>query len=193
MAEALARRERTPEVSQAQFLEFLDRYAAQDRYVEEAVADRKELRAEIKAAGIPLAAFDRARRDADASGEVREEIELWYRRLMAWLQKPVGFQASMDFAADGSGTAALSVHDLKTIDNAGYEAGKGGRRRDSCSYTPGTEAAQRWDQAWLRGQSELADALSDAPPKRGRGRPPGSKNRPRLVAPDESAGIGAAD
>ncbi len=196
MADPLSSQRHGANVSQATYLEFKDSYADADKAVADAVSERKDLRAKIKAAGIPLAAFDRSRRDSEKSGETREAEEIWYRRMMAWSQKPVGFQASMDLAASAGtdpGLAALSTSELKRIDMEGYEAGKGGRRKDSNSYTPGTEAYQRWDVAWLRGQAEIASTLGDKAPKRGkaaapapngekrgRGRPRGSRNAPKL-------------
>jgi hypothetical protein len=181
MADPLRSAQGSNQVSQAGYLEFIDSYADADKAVADAVADRKDLRAKIKAAGIPLAAFDRSRRDSEKSGEIREAEEIWYRRMMTWRQKPVGFQASMDMAAGGAvdpGLAALSTSELKRIDMEGFEAGKGGRRKDSNSYTPGTEAYQRWDTAWLRGQAEIASTLGDPAPKRGRGRPPKAAEAP---------------
>jgi ribosome modulation factor len=73
---------------------------------------------------------------------------------------------------------AVNVHELKRIDHEGEAAGKAGHHRDANPYTPGTEYAQRWDSAWLRGQAELAETLGPETPKR-RGRPPGSKNKPK--------------
>ncbi len=177
-------------VTQAAFLGFLDQCADSDREVAEAVAARKDLRSKIKAAGIPLKAFDRARKDGAVSGEVREREEAWYRRLMAWQNKPFGFQASMDFSSDDPDQQAVNVHQLKTVDNEGFDAGKNGKKRETNPYTPGSEMAQRWDSAWLRGQAEIASTLKpgSAPAaaanggRRGRGRPrtnPEASRRPR--------------
>jgi hypothetical protein len=205
MADALASRQMPgSNVTQATYLEFLDRYADADNEVRAAVDARKNLRASIKAAGIPLAAFDRTRKDSEKSGEIREHEETWYRRMMAWRHKPVGFQASMDLETDEPGVAALNIHELKRIDNEGFEAGKGGRRRDSNSYTPGTEAYTRWDTAWLRGQAEIAASTAKTPGAaeaaraaganggRPRGRPRGSgkKSREPAAAAGEAGGSG---
>jgi len=161
-------------VRQHDYLEFLDLYADADNAVKQAVAARKQLRDRIAAIGIPLPAFDRTRHDSEKSGEVRETEDRWYRRMMAWRLKPVGFQASMDMQTDDPNAAALNVHELKRIDNEGIEAGQTGRPRTSNSYTPGTEAYQRWDNAWMRGDSERESSGSSAgsdSPRRSRGRP----------------------
>lgn len=175
-------------VTQATFLQFLDRKRTVDQRVLEALADRKALDQAVKSAGIPVKVWKRAIVAAGQSGEIREEEDRWYARMMEWQLKPVGFQATMDPELDPN-RAALNVHTLKSIDLEGFEAGKGGRRRDSNTYSPGTEAHQRWDTAWLRGQAEIADTLKPtAEAKRGRGRPratggkaPNGKAGPHLV------------
>ena len=167
-----------PQVSQAQHFEFKDAYNEADEACRQAVAARKDLRAKIKAAGIPLAAWDRWRRDAQKSGEVRELEDAWYRRMMIWDLKPVGFQAAADFTTSDPNMAALNTSELKRIDGEGLAAGKAGHRRDANSYTPGTEAYQRWDVAWVRGQAEIASTLGDPAPRRGRGRPPKAATAP---------------
>jgi hypothetical protein len=196
MAKALSALEKPSDpfggITQAKYLEFLERYATADKAVSEAVADRKDLRAAIKAAGIPLKAFDRAQRDAGVSGEVRENEELWYRRMMAWRAKPVGFQPVFDFSAKDAGTAALNVAELKRIDNEGIEAGRKGHLRTSNSYTPGTEAYQRWDTAWLRGQGDIASTMAPAA-KRGPGRPRGSGTKTETTALTVREGGAAPD
>jgi ribosome modulation factor len=161
-------------------LDFHDRYDDADRRVAEAVAARKDLRAAVKAAGIRLAGFDRARRDRTRSGAEREADNAEYERQMRWLGKPVGTQAGFNFDAND--------FDLDGIDSEGERAGFAGKRRESNPWTPRTEAADRWDEGWLRGDAQRQDAEpeeeeeEEAPPQRRRGRPLGSKNRPKLVA-----------
>jgi hypothetical protein len=188
-------------ISQADYLRLLEQYDDADQAVADAVAERKDLRAKIKSLGVPLRAWDRARRDAEVSGEKRETEERAYRQMMAWRLKPVGFQASMDLQTEDPGLAALNTHELHFIDGQGFDAGKRGRRRDSNSYTPGTEAYQRWDTAWVRGQAEIASTMggngaSDAarethaaaaPAPKRRGRPPGAKTRNRKAAAQPAA------
>ena len=64
-------------VDPAVYFEFKDAYNDADEECRRAVAARKDLRAKIKAAGIPLAAWDRMRRDTQKSGSVRELEDVW--------------------------------------------------------------------------------------------------------------------
>jgi hypothetical protein len=196
MAEPLANLRNSSDVTQAVSLGFHDQYDDADRAVADAVAERKDLRKKIKASGINMKGFDRARADRVRSGSDREAEDFEYRRQMAWMSKPVGFQATMDDVVD-EGLAALNVHELHRVDNDGFDAGKNGHKRGNNPWTPGTEAFQRWDSAWVRGQAEIASTLSGkAPngagtataadaataPKRGRGRPPKAR-QPTHEAP----------
>ena len=161
-------------------LDFHDRYDDADQAVAEAVAARKDLRAAIKSAGIALSGFDRARRDRNRSGAVREAEHAEYLRQMQWLGKPVGTQAGFNFD--------IEERDLGDIDSEGERAGFAGKRRESNPWTPRTEAADRWDEGWLRGDAQRQDAEPEEeveeapPPQRRRGRPLGSRNRPKLAA-----------
>jgi hypothetical protein len=168
-------------VTQARFLAFLDGYNDADNEVKDATARRKNVQAEIEATGVPWASFKKMRRDIEKSGEVREREDAWYRQMMLWQSRPVGFQATMD-AFDDPNAQAVNVHEMKRVDAEGFEAGKAGRRRDSNSYTPGTEMAQRFDVAWMRGQAEIAASMGPGSTaangeRRGRGRPKGSHNK----------------
>lgn len=184
MAESLAAAaehgRNTPDVTQAISLGFHDEMDAIDLEAEGLRTARKRLRLRIKQAGIELRGWDRARRDRDRSAAEREAEDREYRRQMAWQMKPVGFQPSLDIdEAVEEGLHALNVHELHRIDTEGFEAGQGGRKRDSNPWSLGTEAYQRWDTAWIRGQSILASSLNGSAPtkdsngvqKRGRGRP----------------------
>jgi hypothetical protein len=138
---------------------------------------RKRLRLRVKQSGINLAGFDRARKDRDRSGVEREALDLEYRRQLAWMSKPVGFQPHLDLdEAVDEGMQALNVHELHRVDNLGFEAGQNGHKREINPWTPSTEAYQRWDMAWVRGQASIASTMAptgqdNGPPKRGRGRP----------------------
>jgi ribosome modulation factor len=167
----------TPDVTKAVSLGFHTEMDAIDNEAKGLREARKTLRLRIKQSGIQLRGFDRSRVDRDRSSEEREAEDREYRRQMAWMSKPVGFQPSLDIAdAIDEGLAALNVHEMHRVDTEGFEAGQSGRRRDSCPWSQGTEAAQRWDQAWIRGQSTLAgtlsgDASGNGVERRGRGRP----------------------
>lgn len=177
----------TPDVTQAISLGFHDEMDGLDEEAKGIREARKKLRLRIKQAGIELRGFDRARIDRERSAAEREAEDREYRRQMAWFSKPVGFQPSLDIdEAVEEGLRALNVHELHRVDTEGFEAGQGGRRRDSNPWSIGTEAFQRFDAAWIRGQAVIASSLNGGsggsanggdPPKRGRG-------RPRKVQPD---------
>lgn len=165
-------------VSQAEFLGWLSEMQALDESVAAVVDQRKAKLAEIKQrlGKDEFASFKSVRKDAEMPGENRERRELARRKMMQWLGKPLGHQASFDLQSDDETVIALNAHALRAIAAEGYASGKAGHRRDSSPYTPGTEASAIFDTAWLRGQSELAETLTPngtGEPRR-RGRPPGS-------------------
>jgi hypothetical protein len=151
----------TPDVTQAISLGFHDEMDGIDAEAKGLRDARKKLRLRIKQAGIQLKGFDRARIDRDRSAEEREAEDREYRRQMAWMSKPVGWQPSLDLdEAVDEGLRALNVHELYRVDTEGLEAGGGGRKRESNPWSIGTEAYQRWDAAWLRGQARIASTLN---------------------------------
>jgi ribosome modulation factor len=175
-------------VTKASFLAFFDEYTDVDAAVAEAVGMRKDLRARIKGAGLNLHAFDRARKEAEKSGERREAEDREYRRNLEWLGKPLGYQSTMGFPAAANGEdcearlaaeeAAVSEHQAHQVSDAGHTAGKAGRARDQNPWTPGSYLHQVWDGGWNVGAEALAQSRIPDPeaPKR-RGRPLGSRNR----------------
>lgn len=180
-------------MTQLDALKFLDRYADVDEQVKQALARRKELRAEIEAAGCPKPAWDRFKKDRELSGVLRERYDGAYRQLMIYDRKPVGYTVSADTLNDPDADPAtkhMVVADMKRIDAEAEEAGAAGRRRDLNPYPPGSEEAQRYDVSWLRGQSTIAERMGatgqDNGAPRRRGRPPGSKNKAREAAPESS-------
>jgi hypothetical protein len=188
MAETL----RAPEgsnVSPAQFHAWLEEYEERDREVADAVAARKDLRAKIKANGCPLGAFDRARRDAEVSAGKRDHEEHWYQTMMAWLGKPVpmGGQATLDLGDETN--EAILKHQLEQAERSGYERGrKGNGTANDNPWPPGSEGHQRWHNGYMRGQTEIAATLDPNRPQSAkangagtgrRGRPAGSKNKPK--------------
>src|SRR6266566_8708780 len=161
-------------VTQGTYLGFLQEYRDADDAVAEAIGERKDLRKRIKGAGINLKAFDRARRDSDKSGEIREEEDRWYRRLMNWLGKPVGFQADMfaDAPRTDADEAAVAERQVEMAEEAGEIAGRNGVDRAKNPWSPGTSLWEIYDRGWMRGQERLAETLTPSDsPKRGRGRP----------------------
>jgi uncharacterized protein (UPF0335 family)/ribosome modulation factor len=143
--------------------------------------DTKDHHQEIEKTGLPLKAWKSFLKDREEAGTIRQRIFEARNRLLEWDLKPVGIQASMDLSTS-AGSPELNVHELKRVDNEGFDAGSTGKKRSVNPYTPGTEAAQRFDTAWLRGQAEIASMMgtgADNGEKRGRGRPKGSTNKPK--------------
>jgi hypothetical protein len=83
--------------TKASFLDFIAQYRTLDAEVAEVVGVRKELRARIKAAGLSLGAFDRARKLADMAQDKRDAEHREVLRNLEWLSKPIGHQAVMEF------------------------------------------------------------------------------------------------
>jgi hypothetical protein len=178
-------------ITQATFLQFVDEYMDVDAAVDQAVGMRKDLRKRIKGAGISLAAFDRARRESGKSEDMREQDDREFRRLMAWLGKPIGTQGDLfeppppndEFEEDGDDEAEYSPDQIYQTESAGRAAGEAGRPRDQNPWGVGSTMHARWDQGWMAGQGHLAERMrpeSGNGARRGPGRPPGSRNRPKL-------------
>lgn len=192
-------------VSADTFIHFLDEYRGVDAAVAEAVGVRKELRSRIKGAGFDLKAFDRARRDAEMSGEIRERREQEYLRYMRWLGMPIGYQADIFGGEGGESGGEPSLDDLPEIQRdrislAGGIAARAGKPRGSNPWSPGSLAEGLWDDAWAAAappppepEAEPETAAppqagndAEAPRRRRPGRPPGRKDsqprRPRGAA-----------
>lgn len=188
MAQSLSSERAGNGITSAEFLSYFDRHDAIEQELtgaQETVRSirrrRKDLRDTIKADGINMAAFDRARTDEARSGEEREAEDRKYREYMAWLKKPVGFQQAMEFSP-----AEPTTHDLHKVESGGLDAGKRGDRADRNPWTPGTEAFVRFHAGWLRGQAlkvtadiKPAESLVQPAELRRRGRPAGSRNKPK--------------
>jgi hypothetical protein len=155
-------------VSQATILNFHAEYKEANDAVDEAVGERKNLRARIKGAGINLKAWDRMLKDAEKSGERREEEDRHYRYLMAALSKPVGvnggghgYEAANDPVDNRSPEEIVAdqVARLKAIDAEGADAARRGDNASTNPWTPGTEEHARWHNAWMRDTETRAAAI----------------------------------
>jgi uncharacterized protein (UPF0335 family) len=178
-------------VTQATFLQFIDELDNADQAVAEAVGMRKDIRKRAVGAGLNIKAVDQARKVAEQAGDKREQHDRDFRQYMFWLNKPIGYQSdwigeAAPAAAPGNGedTAAVSEHQVHQVSNHGHAAGQAGRDRGSNPWTPGTDLAQVWDTGWLAGQEEIARKIAptEAPAPRRRGRPPGTRNKPKATA-----------
>jgi hypothetical protein len=101
---------------------------------------------------------------------VRDRRHALYR---AWLNRPVGFQSTMEMPASESeqpaaanGHAAPDEADQQHARNAAFEegvvAGKAGADLASCAYLPGTEEHQQFSSGWAAGQRQAVEALGGA-------------------------------
>lgn len=169
-------------IAEEDFLSFLSRYDETESELQSAVAACKEPRKALRllkeeiADRMPLAAFLRAREDAQKPGHEREEEDRAYRQAMIWFRKPVGTQAAFTFTETGD---IGSVEQLQ-IEKEGYGAGKAGHAEDGNTFSPGTDRWAAWQTAYTRGRTEfmieqerLAGEMSSTPVagKRGPGRP----------------------
>jgi hypothetical protein len=174
-------------VTQATFLAFIEELDNADQMVAEAVGNRKDTRKRAIGAGLNMKAVDQARKVAEQSGDKRDQHDRDFRQYMVWLSKPMGYQYDWidperrPASPNGEDLAAVSEHQQHQVEMAGRAAGEAGRDRDRNPWSPGHLLHQTWDSAWLAGQEALARKIgpSEAPAPRKRGRPPGSRNRPR--------------
>lgn len=181
-------------VTRETFLQFVEELDTADQMVAEAVGNRKDVRKKGRGLGLIMSQVDRARKEAQKAGDRREIEDRDFRQYMLWFGKPLGYQGDL-FAPDGpelrtrpSNGEGISEHQLNQIDAEGRRSGEAGRNRGENPWSPGTFSAARWDAAWLEGQAAIAATLQSAGalpegmpggPQRRRGRPPGSRNRPK--------------
>lgn len=171
--------------------QFHERYDVIEQELEEAKAEvkeviesRKNLRKIIKATGINMVGFDRARADRDKPGVVREEENAEYLQQMRWLNKPVGEQAELDL---GEPETAPPDIQIERAQNHGRAVGKNGGDRNDCPWTPGTLLFATWIEGWSEGRKEWetaqeASAQGAVPVKRGPGRPRKDAPKPSEMA-----------
>jgi ribosome modulation factor len=165
--------------TQATALDFIDQHLDADREIMSALSavkdkrkHRKDLREEIKEAGISLHAFDEMLEKAKLSGSERELRDRQYRALMSFIGKPIGHQGMFDLGPQ-SAEYKLAAHDhrLRSADAEGHKAGLAGDKIDTCTWPTGSEEAAVWMTAWQRGQRARVEQMGEPPEKRGRGRP----------------------
>ena len=133
---------------------------------------RKDIRKSIEANGMSIDEFDRSLKDRARSDDELEAATRQYQRNLAWLNKPLSFQADMLAPDTAKDTKAVSVYQLKQVDGDGHAAGRAGHDARSNPHTPGSEEFARWQNAWVRGQGDKVMAeIKPTDAKRGRGRP----------------------
>src|SRR5439155_23724097 len=94
----------------------------------------------MKGAGIPLPAFDQARRDAVKSGDKREEQDRSYRQMMSWLGKPLNGSNGHDTSGEPLTPAPSTLAEPapREIHLDGFTAGRAGHGRGSNTWQPGS-------------------------------------------------------
>jgi hypothetical protein len=172
-------------VTQETFLAFIEELDNADQMVAEAVGNRKDVYKRAEGAGLNKPALIEARRVAQQSGERRDRHHRDVRQYMLWYGKPIGYQGDL-LAPDGPATRSrssngetVSEHQANQIEAEGRNAGEAGRNRSENPWSPGTFTAERWDAGWLEGQAAIAATMAPPETARRRGRPPGSRNRPK--------------
>lgn len=180
-------------VSQAQFLDYVDRHRQLSRAVAEASQERKDFLGKVKTEfGKPgYRAFLSSLKASEQPGEDREIEHLLLKQMMEWLNKPLGFQGSVFEQPDETNVVTLGAAELKRVDVEGEAAGLAGKHRGSNPWTPATTQYDRWDAGWLKGQSALAATLKpeDSGEPRRRGRPPGSGKNQRAQREETDAAV----
>lgn len=178
------------DLTPADMRKFLTAEASLKERRAELTADTRAHKRNLEAHGVPMPGWNAFVKVREEAGSVRERNLAALTMLLGWDMKPFGLQASMDLTAS-QGSPELNVHELKRVDTEGFDAGKAGKKRSVNPYTPSTEAAQRFDTSWLRGQTEIASEMAPSTPpadnvvglRRG-GRPKGSKNKAKLELVD---------
>jgi hypothetical protein len=171
--------ELTSNVTQATFLEFFDEYQAACEAVTKSLGERREVMKRIESVGIVKQSFLTARKLADISGERRQQEFFALHTYMGLLGKPLTLEA-VPPPPDGT----IGDHQRRKVESDGFSAGRHGHDRQTFNkWAPGSLLYQVFDDAWVQGQEALEEAKAKADgeaeePKR-RGRPPGSRNKPR--------------
>jgi hypothetical protein len=149
--------EATANLTQATFLEFVQKYKDINSQIDEWTRARKALRKIMKGVGIDLKEFDNVMKDLAQASDILQERAATRARYLEWLGKPLGYQSTFGFD-DRSETddQAVAQHEVTEAYEAGQMGGRNGVDRSRNPWNPGTFLHQRYDEGWLAGQEELA-------------------------------------
>jgi hypothetical protein len=139
------------------FLEFVGQAAKAQRTLDEANSELRHVYKRAKKAGIDLSTFKCALAEIKIDPEQRAADQQTYARYMAWLGRPVGFQAELEIVVP-SERARVSL-DRVLWEQEGYDAALAKSEPDSNPHAVGSEAAQ----AWLTGHSHGVAFLNRLP------------------------------
>lgn len=173
----------TPPANKATFLLHMRKAAQAKTVLEEATAAFNIVIKAAKNEGVntkSLKAALKARRlDPD---EVAKQVRD-FERYMSWMGLPVGAQAALFEDDADEHTTEREDADQREWEaaEAGYRAGKGGEKADTCPFPDGSELNQVWTKQWLRGQAAIAAQMGPGvenvgAPKRGKGVPKPKRN-----------------
>jgi hypothetical protein len=142
------------------------------------------------------AARDRAKRDGCDLGAMRlmdgltrlSEAEAaarldHLRHYLSWSGMPIGTQLGLPFNVEPD-QDAVRLHDVWLAKREGRAAVEANVTRDSNPYEPGTEHHVQWDAGWRSSEPIPIAPARERKAKhtgRGRGRPPGSRNKPKAT------------
>lgn len=158
---------------QTSLLKYYEEYKDVQAGLDEMRTMRKEVRGRIKESFV-LKAWDYMLKFDEMAGEVREAVERDLYFMMGAIGKP--FIVPDDL--DAVGPSEITEVERRRIDGHGFVAGRANADRVSNPWNLGSEHYQIWDGGWLRGRDTLAEAPEEPPaPRRGPGRPRGSRNR----------------
>lgn len=95
---------------------------------------------------------DKKRDVADVITDIRDHV-----RMLACLNMPVTQEEMFPTAGPAAPEASGAAGDDAAwyASQAGYDAGRAGRKIDECPHTPGAEEDAAWRKGWHRGQEHL--------------------------------------
>lgn len=172
------------------FAEHYRRLTAADIEFAQAKANRSNVLAAAKRAGVPLDLLKEARADSKID---REELENEIRlRALAqsWIGRPLGFQAQMFAVADEPHPNETQVAAIKLSDaeEQGYTDAIHGSPRENNRHIAGSDLAAAWDTGWHKGHDflersgKLADRAQQPRGRRGRSQGNGADPQPAAVS-----------
>lgn len=130
------------------FLDFAREARIAKRALDEASSGYQHVMKRAKRAGIDLKEFKRALAEALIDPDQKKASEEAYAKYMAWLGKPVGFQATLEIVEPSQRAKDALQNEIWSQE--GYDAALAGRGPDNSPYTAGSLA----DSFWRTGNSD---------------------------------------
>ena len=124
------------------FLDFVVEAAKAQRILDEANSELRHVYKRAKRAGVDLKEFKKALAEIKVDPEQRQASQATYARYMAWLGKPVVYQAELAIVEPSQ--RAKDALSLSIWEQEGYDGALAGREPGDNPYPPGGPAAQAW-------------------------------------------------